>query len=126
MFDRTLVFTMGGAIGLAIVVLEMVRRRRLREEYSLLWLVTTIVTLALASSRGVLETLAATMGIFYPPSVMVVVGFGVLLLSALHFSAVVSRLTEENKVLAQEVAMLRHQVQTVERAITGRRDESPR
>jgi hypothetical protein len=57
---------------------------------------------------------------------MVVVGFGVLLLSALHFSAVVSRLTEENKVLAQEVAMLRHQVQTVERAITGRRDESPR
>jgi hypothetical protein len=117
MIDRTLVVTIGGAVVLAIIVLEMVRRRRLQEEYSLLWLGTAAVILLLAGSRGLLDLLAWAMGVHYPPTSLLVVGFGCLLAAALHFSAVVSRLSDENKGLAQELAILRWQVQQMERRL---------
>jgi hypothetical protein len=115
MIDRTVVVTMAGALALMLTVLELVRRRRLKEEYSLLWLATAVVVLVLASSRALLDAMARAMGIFYPPSALVVAGFGLLLVAALHFSVVVSRLAEENKTLAQELAILRWQMRTVER-----------
>jgi hypothetical protein len=117
--DRTIVLTMGGALVLMVTVLELVRRRRLVEEYSLLWLATALALLVLAGSRGLLDLLARAMGIFYPPSALIVVGFGFLLVTALHFSAVVSRLTRENRTLAQELAILRWQVGRVERRLAG-------
>jgi hypothetical protein len=120
MIDRTLVVTIGGAAVLALIVLEMVRRRHLREEYSLVWLVTAAAILVLASSRGLLDGLAWVMGIHYPPTSLLVVGFGCLLAGALHFSTVVSRLSEQNTGLAQELAILRWQLREVERRLDAR------
>jgi hypothetical protein len=61
------------------------------------------------------------MGIHYPPSALFVVAFGGLLLAALHFSSVVTRLSTENRLLAQDLAILRWQVQCLE----GRAAASP-
>lgn len=114
MIDRTVAVTVAGALVLLLSVLEMVRRRRLKGKYSVLWVMTALVILVLASSRQVLSLLAAVLGIAYPPSALVVVGFGFLALTLLHFSVVVSRLSEENTALAQELAILRWQVQSLE------------
>jgi hypothetical protein len=78
----------------------------------------------LASSRSLLAGLAGAMGIHYPPSALMVIGFGFLSVTTLHFSTVVSRLRDENKTLAQELAILRWQVGTMEREIGGG-DEAP-
>ncbi len=119
MIDRTVAVTLAGALVLLLSVLEMVRRRRLKGKYSVLWLITAVAILILASSRGVLAALAAVLGIAYPPSALLVVGFGFLAITLLHISVVLSRLSEENTALAQEIAILRSQVQSLNARMNG-------
>jgi hypothetical protein len=92
--------------GLLLAVLEMVRRRRLMERYALLWLLSGVVLLALASWPGALARISQAIGIFYPPTALFIVAFIFVLLLLLHFSAAVSRLSDQTKVLAQRLALL--------------------
>lgn len=96
-----------GSAGLLVVVLELVRSRRLQEEYSLLWIFTGGVLLLLSCWRGLLDRLALLFGIAYPPSALFLVGFGFVLLILLHYSVVLSELSERTKKLTQEIALLR-------------------
>ena len=89
---------------LFLLILELVRRRRLMERYALLWLISALVLLNLAIWRNLLEDLASTLGIVYPPNALFVVAFGFVLALLLHFSLAISRLSDETKILAQEVA----------------------
>jgi hypothetical protein len=93
----------GGLFG---IVFELVRRRRLMERYALLWLFASGVLLILAVWKGLLERIAETVGIFYPPSALFAIAFGFILVLLLHFSLVISRLADQNKILAQRVGML--------------------
>jgi len=96
---------------LLAVILELVRRRRLMERYAILWLVASAVLLGLAAWRSLLETVASAVGIFYAPSALFVIAFGFILLLLLHFSLVISRLAEQNKVLAQRLGLLQQQLE---------------
>jgi hypothetical protein len=96
---------------LLIVVVELIRRGRLKEKYSLLWLLAGAVLLVFSSSRDILEFISHALGIFYPPSFLFLLAFFFLLLITLHFSVVISGLSEKNKHLAQEIALLKHEVQ---------------
>jgi hypothetical protein len=100
--------------GLFFLVFELVRRRRLMERYALLWLFATAVLLALAVWRGLLEVVANTVGIAYAPSALFAVAFGFVLALLLHFSLVISRLADQNKVLAQKLGMLQERIATLE------------
>jgi hypothetical protein len=108
-----LVAILGAGI-LLLAVLEMVRRRRLMERYALLWLVSCVVLLALASWPGALSWISKAIGIFYPPTALFIVAFGFVLLLLLHFSAAVSRLSDQTKVLAQRLALLEERVRHVD------------
>ncbi|MEO0561439.1 MAG: DUF2304 domain-containing protein [Chloroflexota bacterium] len=110
MLDRAVIFGTIAAVITLIAVVELVRRRRLREEYSLLWLATALVLLVLASSRPLLDAIAGAIGIFYPPSALFLVAIVFMLMMLLHFSTVLTRLTQENKVIAQQLALLREEV----------------
>ena len=103
MFERVEITAILGSASLLLIVLELVRRKRLKEEYSLLWLLTCIVLLVLSFWRGLLDVLARLVGIFYPPTALFVVGLGFVLLILLHFSTVISKLSTENKELAQRL-----------------------
>jgi hypothetical protein len=108
--------------GLFALVFELVRRRRLMERYALLWLFASTVLLGLSVWRGLLETVASAVGIFYAPSALFGVAFGFVLVLLLHFSLVISRLADQNKVLAQRVGLLQQHLDAqAERldAITG-------
>lgn len=96
--------------GLFVVVFELVRQRRLMERYALLWLLSVAVLLGLAVWRGALDLFARSVGIFYAPSALFAVALGFVLLLLLHFSLVISRLAEQNKVLAQRVGMMQQQL----------------
>ncbi|MBZ0296467.1 MAG: DUF2304 domain-containing protein [Anaerolineae bacterium] len=117
MIDRTMIVGVIGSIGALLFILEMVRRRRLREEYSLLWLVTGTVLLILSLSRPLLDVLANAIGIFYPPSALFVVAVMFVLLILLHFSMVITRLTQENKQTAQQIALLRRELAETRRLL---------
>jgi hypothetical protein len=95
------------AIVLLLVVFELIRSRRLRERYALLWLVTGVVLVVLAAWRGGLNTIAGWVGVRgYPPAVLFAVGLLFVILVLLHYSTVISRLTDQNTVLAQRLALL--------------------
>jgi hypothetical protein len=106
-----------GSVGLLLVVLELVRRRRLKEEYSLLWLLTAVVLLALSLWSSSLDWIAKIVGIFYPPTALFVVGFGFVLLLLLYFSTIISKLSGENNNLTQQIAILDWRVQQLEEQI---------
>lgn len=92
---------------LVLVVLELIRGRRLKERYALLWLATGIALLVLSAWRGGLNTIAGWFGVTsYPPAVLFAVATLFILLVLLHYSTVLSRLTDENVDLAQRIALL--------------------
>jgi len=94
------------AILLLAVIFELIRSRRLQERYALLWLLTGLVTLVLAVWRDGLGKLSETLGVSYPPSMLfLATGFFVLVL-LLHYSTVISRLSDQNRILAQRLALL--------------------
>jgi hypothetical protein len=104
------------------IVFELVRRRRLMERYALLWLFSTAVLLGLSVWKNLLEEVARTVGIFYAPSALFVIAFGFVLAMLLHFSLVISRLVEQNKVLAQRVGLLQQRVSLLEADQAQRRE----
>ena len=92
---------------LVLVVFELVRSRRLRERYALLWLLTGVVLVALSAWRGGLNTIAGWLGVRgYPPAVLFAVGLLFVILVLLHYSTVISRLSDQNVILAQRLALL--------------------
>jgi hypothetical protein len=92
------------------VVLELVRRRRLAERYALLWMVFAIVLLVLAVWNGLLGDAAHLVGIRVASNALFLAAIAVVFLLLLHFSVAISRLAEESKILAQEVARLDHEL----------------
>jgi hypothetical protein len=96
--------------GLFFVVFELLRRKRLMERYAILWLFSSAVLLALAAWKGLLETVASAIGIYYAPSALFVLAFGFILVLLLHFSLVISRLADQNKILAQRLGLLQQRL----------------
>ena len=96
---------------LLVGVFELIRSRRLRERYALLWIATGVVLVALSAWRGGLNTIAGWFGIrSYPPAVLFAVGLLFILAVLLHYSTVISRLSAQNVLLAQRLALLEEEL----------------
>jgi hypothetical protein len=92
---------------LLLVVFELIRSRRLRERYALLWLATGVVLVVLSAWRGGLNTIARWLGVTsYPPAVLFAIGLLFVVLVLLHYSTVISKLADQNTILAQRLAIL--------------------
>ena len=102
-----------GSVALFAFVIDFIRRGLLKEKYSVLWLACTIAILILSIRKSLLDTIARHLGVSYAPSLLFLVAFVFVLLIMLHFSVVISIMHEKNKVLAQELALLKD---TLERA----------
>ena len=89
-----------------LVVLELVRRRQLAERYALVWMIVAGTLLVLAVWTDLLGWATDLVGIQVPANGLFLAAIGVAFLLLLHFSVVTSRLSEETKILAQEVARL--------------------
>lgn len=96
-----------GSVALLLVVFELIRSRRLRERYALLWLLTGTVLLVLSAWRGGLNTIARWVGVeTYPPAILFAVASFFILAVLLHYSTVISSLSDQNSILAQRIALL--------------------
>ena len=110
-----------GSLLLLLIVLELIRGRRLKERYALLWLATGLVLLVLSLWRGGLNTIAGWLGVSgYPPAILFAAAIMFVIAVLLHYSTVLSKLTDDNVLLAQEVALLRARLDAVERAVPRR------
>ena len=104
------------SILLLLIVLELIRSRRLRERYALLWLATGVVLLVLSAWRGGLNTIAGWVGVTgYPPAVLFAVATLFILAVLLHYSTVISKLADQNVILAQRLALLEQRLEEQDR-----------
>ena len=99
------------SVALLLIVLDLIRRRRLRERYALLWLATGVVLLVLAAWRSGLNTIAGWVGVTgYPPAVLFAVATLFILLVLLDYSTVISKLHDQTTVLAKRIALLEQEL----------------
>lgn len=117
MDSRVQIVSVLGSAALLLVVFEMIRRRRLMERYSLIWLFAAVVLLTLASLRGLLEEISDAIGVASPPNALFLVAFAFITLVLLHFSATISRLSDQTKVLAQRLAATEERLRRAEAAV---------
>jgi hypothetical protein len=96
--------------GLFLFVFELVRRKRLLERYALLWMFAAAVLLGLSVWGDLLNRISTTVGVKYGPAALFAVALGFVVVLMLHFSLVISRLTDQNKILAQRVALLERRI----------------
>jgi hypothetical protein len=98
------------------LVIDLVRRRRLVERYALLWMLAASFLVVLAVWNGGLTFIADLAGIKSPPNALFLLGLAVIFGLLLNFSIAFSRLSEETKILAQEVARLDREQRRVRRS----------
>jgi hypothetical protein len=112
--SRVQIVSIAFALLVLLGVFELVRQRRLRERYALVWMAAALVLLVLAIWKHVLSVLSHAVGIATPSNALFVVAFGFVLLLLLHFSVSVSRLSDQTRVLAQRLALTEERLRRVE------------
>jgi hypothetical protein len=131
--DRVQVIALASSVLLLLLVLELVRRRRLAEEYSALWIILAVSLIGISLRRSVLDRAATWLGVYYPPAVLVLMLVGVISVAALSFSVILSRhqrqidrLIEENAIMSAELREMRAELDVAETRHTGRAAEPKR
>lgn len=92
------------------VVVNLVRRRRLKTEYSLIWLTVSLIFIIFSFWRTGIDKLANLLGIAYAPSVLFILLLVGIVLILMEFSIIISKQSERIKVLIQEMALLKHEI----------------
>lgn len=91
---------------LLLGVLELVRRRKLTEEYSFLWILSALALVGLSLRRDLLDTAAGWLGVYYPPMVLLIMLVAMVFIASLCFSVIVSRQRQQIERLIEETAIL--------------------
>ena len=114
MTDKVQILAVAASIVLLLAVLELVRRRRLVEEYSILWVLAAVALIAVSLKRSVLDIAARWLDVHYPPAVLVLLLILIVFIASLCFSVILSgqqrridRLIDETSVLSAELRDLR-------------------
>jgi hypothetical protein len=113
---RLNLFAILGSIILLLLILELVRRKYLRERYALTWIVTGILFLLLSVKEDILHLISDILGFSLPVNALFFFGILFLVLIVLGLSVVTSRLAEKNRVLTQRVVLLEKRVVDLEKS----------
>ena len=119
--SRTQIIVAFGAVGLALFVLDLVRRRRLTEDYSLLWVVATFAIAVLGFSTPLLRFITRALGVMFESSTVFAFGLAFATAMLLYLSVRISRLGQEHQTIARELALLRFRLEEEGRARGGAR-----
>lgn len=109
---------------LGLAVLELVRRRKLSEEFSLLWVVASLGAVLLAFWTGLLTAITRALGALYETSTIFFFGILFVLVVLVYYAVKLTALTQEVRRLAQEAALLRLQLEEAERAAPPGREDA--
>jgi len=100
-------------ISIFLIILDLVRRRRLREEYSWLWLLTSSALFVLVLQYSWLELITEAMGAVLPTTTLFIGALVFLMFLSIQFSVRISRLTDQVKNMVQENALLREKIEEI-------------
>ncbi len=109
-------FLLAGSIGSMLFILLLLRRRQLRGKYAMLWTALGVVLIVLAIVPNLLTWISQKLGIYYPPVLFLVVAIGFLLVVLIQFSWELSRMEDRTRTLAEEIALLRTEIERLDAA----------
>ncbi len=104
--SRIQYLAVAGSFFFLVLVIELVRKKRIREEYSILWIFFGLVFLGISLWRHALDVISRLLGIYSPPIAFLLLLLMAVFLILIQYSVVISRLKEENKKLIQRLALL--------------------
>jgi len=106
-FDRVQFFSILFSLFICWFIFSLVKKRRMKEEYSLLWFAMGLLLLYMSVDRYAIDRLGGLVGVAYPPSVLMLLTTGFTFLMLIHLSVVITRLSEQNNELIQEMGLAR-------------------
>jgi hypothetical protein len=104
--DRVQLVALVVSVTLFAIVVELVRRRKLTEEYSFLWILCSLALVGVAVRRDLLDRIASWLGVYYPPMVLLMLLIVMVFVASLCFSVIVSRQRQQIERLIEETAIL--------------------
>jgi hypothetical protein len=113
---RVQVLAAVAAVVVLVFILELVRGRKLREEYSILWVAAAILMLVVAIWKEILFGVARFLGVYNANSLLFFLGIIFVLIYLVHLSVKVSLLTENSKAYSQHIGLLKAELEELRRA----------
>jgi hypothetical protein len=104
-FDRIQFFSIIFSLFIFFFIFGLVKNRRIKEEYSILWFAMSFFLLYMSFDRWAIDRLGGLVGVAYPPSVLMLLTTGFSFLLLIHITVVITRLSEQNKELIQEMGL---------------------
>jgi len=110
---RIQILAIATSVFIILFILSLIRRRMLREEYGIMWLIGGLTLILFSIWRDLLDIIANMVGVFYAPAILILITifFGGLMF--LHLTVVISRHADQNKNMAQEIALLKNKLNTL-------------
>ncbi len=110
-------------IAMLLFVLQMVRRKQIREQYSLLWIIGAVAIIVSSVFIRYVEKISHLVGVYYPPAFLFLLAILLMFVLQFHVSVVISALREQNRSLTQDVGLLAQQVHELKRQLREVRGE---
>ena len=123
MTDRIQIVALTVSVLLLLVVLELVRRRKLTEEYSFLWILFALALLILSARREILYAAARWLGVYDPPIILVTALIVMVFVASLCFSVIVSRQRQQIERLMEETAILSAELRDLQASQSRSQDQ---
>ena len=103
------------SIALFLYIFYLVRNKRIKEEYSLLWIFSSVIFIFFSIWRHGLEHFARLVGIAYPPAALFLILLLAIFLILIEFSRIISKLTDRTKTLSQELGILKMELEEMKK-----------
>jgi hypothetical protein len=120
-FDKTIIqyVSILGSVIFIILMILLIRNRKLKEEFSILWLLFGVVFFVLSIWRGSLEVIARMLGIVYAPSAIFLILIVAIICILIHLSVTISKITDQNRIMIQEIGLLKMEVDILKGGYDG-------
>ena len=102
------------SVSFLVYISRLIVKGKLREEYSFVWIISTIILVIFSFWRDGLEVVADMLGIYEAPNMVFAAAIFNILIYLLHLSIVASKLHKQNKELSQEMALLKDRIKKLE------------
>lgn len=112
--DKIQYFAIAGSIVFLLFVIVLVRNKKIKEEYSVLWLFFGLVFLVISLWRDLLMFISSFIGIAYPPVAFILIIIFSIFLILIQYSVIISGLKEKNKNLVQKLGLLESEIKKLE------------
>ncbi|MCX6164296.1 MAG: DUF2304 domain-containing protein [Ignavibacteriae bacterium] len=113
--DKIQYFAIAGSVLFLIFVILLVRNKKIKEEYSILWFIFGIIFLVISVWREILIQFSNLIGIAYPPVAFILILIFAIFLILIQYSVVISNLKEKNKDLVQRLGLLENEMKKKEK-----------